>query len=57
MCDRITNLQPPPPHWDRHKRAKYQEEARSILNQLGEADPFLASRLKQKSENYSHDMR
>jgi (p)ppGpp synthase/HD superfamily hydrolase len=52
LCDRITNLQPPPKHWDKTKIAKYQNEARIILEQLGEANAFLAKRLQAKISNY-----
>ena len=52
LCDRITNLQPPPKHWDKAKIAKYQNEARFILEQLGESSPFLADRLNIKIANY-----
>lgn len=53
LCDRITNLQPPPAHWDKEKIANYQKEALFILEQLGEASPFLAERLKAKIDNYN----
>ncbi|GAA0786770.1 HD domain-containing protein [Marinobacterium sediminicola] len=52
LCDRITNLQPPPAHWDQVKIAAYQSEARLILEQLGEASPFLSKRLQAKIANY-----
>ena len=52
LCDRITNLQPPPKHWDNDKIAKYQNEARFILEQLGESSQFLADRLNKKIANY-----
>ncbi len=45
LADRITNLQPPPQFWSRDKRVRYQEEARRILQALGESSPFLAERL------------
>jgi (p)ppGpp synthase/HD superfamily hydrolase len=48
LCDRITNLQAPPIHWDKNKIIQYQSEARLILNQLSEANHFLATRLKNK---------
>ncbi|MBU0653689.1 MAG: HD domain-containing protein [Gammaproteobacteria bacterium] len=53
LCDRITNLQPPPKHWDKAKIAEYQIEAALILEQLGEASPFLAERLSTKIANYN----
>lgn len=52
LCDRITNLQPPPKHWHKEKIAHYQNEARLILDQLGEASEFLAERLKMKIQAY-----
>ena len=52
LCDRITNLQPPPKHWDKEKIASYHNEARLILNQLGEASEFLAERLRMKINTY-----
>ena len=52
LCDRITNLQPPPKHWNKEKIAKYQNEARFILEELGEASQFLAERLKMKIDAY-----
>ncbi len=53
LCDRITNLQPPPGHWTTEKIMQYRDEADIILAQLGEANLFLADRLKTKIENYS----
>lgn len=52
LADRITNLQSPPRHWDKAKIARYQEEARLILDQLGHANAFLAQRLQAKIEAY-----
>ena len=52
LCDRITNLQQPPSHWNKAKIASYQSEARLILEALGEASPFLAQRLAAKISNY-----
>ena len=48
LCDRITNLQPPPKHWNKEKITNYQNEARLILEKLGEASQFLSARLKIK---------
>lgn len=53
LADRITNLQSPPPHWDRAKILRYQEEARVILDQIGYASDFLADRLNQKIKAYN----
>ena len=52
MGDRITNLQPPPSHWNKEKINRYHDEAKSILEALGIADDFLASRLRRKIEIY-----
>lgn len=56
LCDRITNLQTPPSHWNKEKIAAYQTEARLILDQLSEASPFLASRLSDKISNYDQHL-
>ena len=53
IADRICNLQEPPRHWSREKRARYQEEARFILEELGAASPYLAGRLQAKIDAYS----
>ena len=53
LCDRITNLQPPPKHWNKEKISKYRDEAIYILTQLGEASKFLAQRLQMKIDNYA----
>jgi (p)ppGpp synthase/HD superfamily hydrolase len=53
LCDRITNLQPPPGYWTTEKIMRYRDEAAVILAHLGEANLFLADRLKTKIENYS----
>jgi (p)ppGpp synthase/HD superfamily hydrolase len=52
LADRITNLQPPPIHWDTTKIRRYREEAIEIHTHLQSASPFLASRLAQKIEHY-----
>lgn len=53
LADRITNLQPPPQHWDNEKIIQYQKEARTIYDELKQGNDFLANRLKQKIEEYS----
>jgi (p)ppGpp synthase/HD superfamily hydrolase len=53
LADRITNLQTPPSHWDNAKIAKYQDQAKLILAQLGFAHAILAQRLAQKIEAYT----
>ena len=52
LSDRITNLQPPPRHWKKDKIAKYRNEARLILEELGVANQYLAERLEAKIKNY-----
>jgi guanosine-3',5'-bis(diphosphate) 3'-pyrophosphohydrolase len=52
LCDRITNLQAPPKHWNKEKITQYQDEARLILGQLGEASQFLSQRLRNKIAAY-----
>lgn len=52
LADRISNLAPPPAHWDAAKIAAYREEAREILAALGEASPFLGARLSARIDAY-----
>jgi (p)ppGpp synthase/HD superfamily hydrolase len=52
LADRITNLQPPPPHWTPEKVARYREEAVAIRDALAEASPFLAERITRKIAAY-----
>jgi (p)ppGpp synthase/HD superfamily hydrolase len=52
LSDRITNLQPPPRHWSKEKTRIYRSEAISILEQLGNANRYLAERLKTKIAEY-----
>lgn len=53
LADRISNLMPPPAHWDAARCAAYQTEARLILDALAPASPLLAARLATKIENYT----
>ena len=52
LADRITNLQPPPPHWDAAKIQRYGGEAVLIAETLGKASPYLCRRLRGKIEQY-----
>ena len=52
LADRITNLQPPPKHWDNERKIDYREEAKLILNELKEGNEFLARRLESKIDEY-----
>jgi guanosine-3',5'-bis(diphosphate) 3'-pyrophosphohydrolase len=52
LADRITNLQPPPSHWDNEKKVKYLKEAETILATLGPGNIYLATRLSTKIKEY-----
>ena len=52
LCDRITNLQPPPKHWNTEKITRYQAEAILIVDTLGSANALLAERLRLKIKSY-----
>ena len=52
LADRITNLQPPPSHWDDEKKKKYRDEARQILQALQGVNAYLENRLKEKIRAY-----
>ena len=53
LCDRITNLQPPPEHWDKEKISAYKTEAELILSELGPSNTFLEERLRKKINGYN----
>jgi len=55
LADRITNLQPPPGHWDPEKIEAYRKEAQQILHELGDASPFLSKRLNGKLRVYPRE--
>ncbi len=52
LCDRITNLQPPPQTWNQDKIANYHQESQLILARLGHAHAATARRLREKIEHY-----
>ena len=52
LADRITNLLPPPAHWDDEKIENYWEEAKLIYTELKDANEYLAARLFMKIEGY-----
>ena len=52
LADRITNLLPPPDHWDEEKIDNYREEAKLIYTELKDANEYLAARLFMKIEGY-----
>ena len=53
LADRITNLEPAPPHWSAEKRTAYRAEAQTIVGALGEAHAGLAARIVEKIGQYS----
>ncbi len=52
LCDRICNMAPPPAHWPQAKILAYRQEAMLILQELGQADEYLANRLREKIKHY-----
>lgn len=52
LADRISNLAPPPWHWDREKIIAYQEESRIIHAQLQDAHAGLAASLLERITDY-----
>jgi (p)ppGpp synthase/HD superfamily hydrolase len=52
LSDRITNLQPPPSHWDNEKKMKYHKESQTIYEALKSGNAYLASRLATKIKEY-----
>lgn len=52
LADRITNLQPPPAHWDENRIRHYRRDSGIILEHLGSSSPYLAERMKFKLAGY-----
>lgn len=52
LADRTVNMEPPPAHWTKEKRRKYQRQAVEIVDALGIASPSLAARLRDKIARY-----
>ena len=52
MADRITNLQPPPEHWDDRMIERYRDGAKLIYKELAPASEFLGERLRVKIDGY-----
>ena len=52
LADRIANLGPPPASWTDERIAMYRDEARVILDALGDAHASLASRLATRIADY-----
>jgi guanosine-3',5'-bis(diphosphate) 3'-pyrophosphohydrolase len=55
LADRITNLQKPPPKWDKEKRLKYLNEAKLILSELSGYSGYLSRRLAEKIIKFEKD--
>jgi (p)ppGpp synthase/HD superfamily hydrolase len=53
LADRITNLEPPPPHWTKDKRQKYHAEAKLIRERLRGASVLLEERIDRKIADYA----
>ncbi len=53
LADRISNLMPPPAHWNAARCAAYRAEARLILDALAPASALLTARLEEKIGNYA----
>lgn len=52
MADRIANLRPPPSLWNTRRIAEYGDEARIILEAIGNASPYFQQRLEIKIVEY-----
>ncbi len=56
LADRISNLQPPPLHWNGAKCQAYREEAQLIHDYLHASNAVLSQRLAEKIEGYKQYM-
>ena len=52
MADRITNLQPPPEHWDDRMIERYRKGAELIYKELAPASGYLGERMRVKIDRY-----
>jgi (p)ppGpp synthase/HD superfamily hydrolase len=52
LADRITNLQPPPEHWDNRMIERYRKGAEVIYKELASASEYLGQRLMVKTDGY-----
>jgi hypothetical protein len=55
LADRITNLAPAPLFWNKVKRKSYLDEAKYILENLKDSNPYLATKLQERIDNYQVD--
>jgi guanosine-3',5'-bis(diphosphate) 3'-pyrophosphohydrolase len=53
MADRISNLQPPPEHWNTERIKNYKQQSTQILELLRDGNAYLANRLEKAIKNYS----
>jgi guanosine-3',5'-bis(diphosphate) 3'-pyrophosphohydrolase len=53
MADRISNLQPPPEHWNAERIKNYKQQSTEILELLRDGNAYLANRLEKAIKNYS----
>ncbi|MBK7860455.1 MAG: bifunctional (p)ppGpp synthetase/guanosine-3',5'-bis(diphosphate) 3'-pyrophosphohydrolase [Archangiaceae bacterium] len=53
LADRITNLEPAPPHWSAEKRSAYRAEAHEIARALAGRSAWLDERLQTKISEYA----
>ena len=56
VADRISNLGKPPEYWTKEKVQAYHNEAKTILEYLGEGHELLSARLQKKIDDYSRYM-
>lgn len=52
LADRISNLQPPPEHWNGDRIMKYKEQSEKIHLLLKTGNEYLAKRLEEVIKNY-----
>ena len=56
LADRITNLQPPPLHWNNERKIRYRDDAALILSELKDGNEYLAKRLEGKIKEYGKNI-
>lgn len=56
LADRITNLQPPPDHWNDRMIERYRKGADLIYKELAPASEFLGERLRVKIGGYCEEL-
>lgn len=53
LADRVSNLEPPPPHWSIDKRRAYREEAIVIRDALRGSSAWLEARIEARIASYA----